>query len=136
MKGPFDFRKKALPYLVTTAVGLVGFVLVLCIKQVWTQTDAQAILHILIDAFFVPGVLIAGVGLLVFSANQGTFDMLSYAFVKLFDLFRRDVLSGRYKNFVEYRESKEDRVHGVAYLLIVGLAFIAVSCVLLLVDSL
>ena len=65
-------------------------------------------------------------GGLVFCTNEGALDMLAFGFIKLFDLFKKpqDV---KYRTYYDYKESKKGRKRPVAVLLIVGLAFIAIS---------
>lgn len=126
-----SFLKKAVPYVVSAVVGMVVFTIIVCTKKIWNYDDKQ-VLRILSDAFFVPGVILAGVGLLIFASNGGAFDMLSYAFIRFFDLFRRDVRNKKYKDFYEYREAKKDKKRGMAFMLIVGVIFIALAGIMLI----
>ena len=127
-----SFLKKAVPYVVSAVVGMVVFTIIVCTKKIWNYDDGKQVLRILRDAFFVPGVILAGVGLLIFASNGGAFDMLSYAFIRFFDLFRRDVRNKKYKDFYEYREAKKDKKRGMAFMLIVGVIFIALAGIMLI----
>ncbi len=127
-----SFLKKAVPYFVSAVVGMVVFTIIVCTKKIWNYNDGKQVLRILSDAFFVPGVILAGVGLLIFASNGGAFDMLSYAFIRFFDLFRRDVRNKKYKDFYEYREAKKDKKRGMAFMLIVGVIFIALAGIMLI----
>ncbi len=127
-----SFLKKAVPYFVSAVVGMVVFTIIVCTKKIWNYDDGKQVLRILSDAFFVPGVILAGVGLLIFASNGGAFDMLSYAFIRFFDLFRRDVRNKKYKDFYEYREAKKDKKRGMAFMLIVGVIFIALAGIMLI----
>ncbi|MCI8988524.1 MAG: DUF3899 domain-containing protein [Clostridia bacterium] len=127
-----SFLKKAVPYVVSAVVGMVVFTIIVCTKKIWNYDDGKQVLRILSDAFFVPGVILAGVGLLIFASNGGAFDMLSYAFIRFFDLFRRDVRNKKYKDFYEYREAKKDKKRGMAFMLIVGVIFIALAGIMLI----
>ena len=127
-----SFLKKAVPYVVSAVVGMVVFTIIVCTKKIWNYDDGKQVLRILSDAFFVPGVILAGVGLLIFASNGGAFDMLSYAFIRFFDLFRRDVRNKKYKDFYEYREAKKDKMRGMAFMLIVGVIFIALAGIMLI----
>ena len=69
---------------------------------------------------------------MIFASNGGAFDMLSYAFIRFFDLFRRDVRNKKYKDFYEYREAKKDKKRGMAFMLIVGVIFIALAGIMLI----
>lgn len=125
--------KRILPYLITFLVGAAISVAIICGKQVWTAESGKVVMQILSDAFFVPGVLLAGVGLIIFASNGGAFDMLGFAVLLFFNLFRRDVNKRKYKDFYEYRESKKDRKTSMAFMLIVGVVFIAVAVIFLII---
>ena len=127
-----SFLKKAVPYVVSAVVGMVVFTIIVCTQKIWNYDDGKQVLRILSDAFFVPGVILAGVGLLIFASNGGAFDMLSYAFIRFCDLFRRDVRNKKYKDFYEYREAKKDKKRGMAFMLIVGVIFIALAGIMLI----
>ena len=127
-----SFLKKAVPYVVSAVVGMVVFTIIVCTKKIWNYDDGKQVLRILSDAFFVPGVILAGVGLLIFASNGVAFDMLSYAFIRFCDLFRRDVRNKKYKDFYEYREAKKDKKRGMAFMMIVGVIFIALAGIMLI----
>lgn len=128
-----NFLKRAAPYLITATVGIIIFVIVICTKSIWNESETHKIMSTLSDACFVPGVLLAGAGLIVFASNGGAFDMLSFAVIRFFDLFRKDCKNSKYKDFYEYREAKKDRKRGMAFMLIVGAVFIAFAGIFLLV---
>lgn len=128
-----DFFKRALPYIITSVVGIIIFIVIICTQKVWDADGAYGVMRILSDACFVPGVLLAGAGLIVFASNGGAFDMLAYAAIKFFDLFRKDCRNKKYKDFYEYREAKKDKKRGMAFMLIVGAVFIAFAVIFLIV---
>lgn len=117
-------------YLITLLTGFGVAALVMVSKDIFTQTETVAVLHILTDAFFTVGVLMTGAGLLVFSANEGSFDMLAYGVSSFLDLFRKTSRK-KYDTFFDYRESRVDKKLKFGFLLICGLFFLAVSLVLL-----
>jgi hypothetical protein len=119
--------KRVLPYLITTLVGAAIVVTIILAQRIWTAEDMTEIMRRLSDAFFVAGVCIGGVGLLVFASNGGVFYMLTFGIIRLFDLFRRNVNERKYKDFYEYKESKKDKKHGFGFMLVVGLACIAIA---------
>lgn len=63
-------KKKILPYLTTTIVGIVITGLILLYKEVFTLKTSKEVFQALTDGFFVSGVLIFGFGLLVFASNE------------------------------------------------------------------
>lgn len=119
--------KRVLPYLITTLVGAAIVVTIILAQRIWMAEDMTEIMRRLSDAFFVAGVCIGGVGLLVFASNGGVFYMLTFGIIRLFDLFRRNINERKYKDFYEYKESKKDKKHGFGFMLVVGLVFIAIA---------
>ena len=128
-----EFFKKALPYIISGAVGIIIFIIIICTKAIWNAEGAKDVMRILSDAFFVPGVLLGGAGLLIFASNGGAFDMLAYAVIRFFDLFKRDVRNKKYKDFYEYREAKKEKKRHMGFMLIVGLVFIALAVIFLII---
>lgn len=116
-------------YLITLLVGFGLVALILWGKDLFGQTEPVKIYHILCDAFFAVGVVITSAGLLVFSANEGTFDMLSYGMTSFLDMFRKNKRN-QYDTFFDYRMSKADKKVQFGFLLICGVFFLAVSFVM------
>lgn len=119
--------KTTIRYLITSGVGCLIILAIVLSKNIFSLDDAVEVYQVLTDAFFVAGILIAGFGLLVVASNGGTFDMLVYGVGRFFDLFRRDMMKVKHKTFYDYRMAKQDRKLGFGYLVIVGLAFLALS---------
>ena len=129
----YNSLKKALPYIIASVIGIIVFVIIICVKQIWNAENTRVVMQILSDACFVPGVLLAGIGLIIFASNGGAFDMLGYAVIKIVDLFRKDCRNKKYKDFYEYRQSKKGKKRSMVFMLIVGLAFIALAVIFLIV---
>lgn len=123
-------------YLITSVIGLLVVLAIILSKDVFGQTDAKAVMQILSDGFLVPGVLLAGVGLLIFASNGGAFDMLAYGFRLLFvglqNLFRKDKIEKKYKDYYEYHESRSKSKISIAFMLIIGVVFILLAVIFLL----
>lgn len=117
-------------YLITVGIGLVGVALILWSKDILSQTAAVDVFHILCDAFCVVGVVLTSAGLLVFSSNEGTFDILVYGFDSFLDMFRRKSTK-KYETFYDYRASREDKKIKFGFMVITGLCFLAISMVML-----
>ncbi len=122
---------KLVKYLITTAVGLLLAFYVAYTKGVFSATEPVVIYHILVDSFFVPAVLITGMGALVFVSNEGAFDGLGFALKSFFGVFRRDKKK-IFNSYYDYKQSKGERNRGFAFMLITGLGFMAVSGIMLL----
>ena len=125
-------KKKILRYSIASAVGLALAFVILCFKNIFSQTDAVKVFQILCDAFFVTGICFACIGVIMLAGNGGAFDMLGYAFVMLFDALRKDISKRKYKDFYEYRQAKKEKKRNVLYMFVVGGAFIAISVIFLI----
>lgn len=118
--------KKLRKYLITLAVGLAAVLGILYAKDFFAQTELQRICHILCDAFFAVGTVMCCAGLLIFSANEGSFDMIVYGMNSFIDLFREKSRK-KYDTFFDYKESRKGQKVTFGFLLICGLLFLAVS---------
>ena len=116
-------------YLIVLLIGLLLVTLIVSSKDIFSQTEPVEIFHILCDGFFAVGVVITSAGLLVFSSNEGTFDMLVYGVSSFVDLFRR-TSKKKYDTFYDYRASRSDKKIQFGFILISGLIFLAVSLVM------
>lgn len=117
---------KLAPGLISLCAGLLIFVGVLVMNSFWT-VGMPDIFRLLSDACIVSAALVGGVGVLVFASNSGTFDMLAYGFLHIFDRFRSNARNPRYRDFYEYRQAKGERRRPVAHMLIVGIGFFLFS---------
>ncbi len=113
-------------YGITLLIGFVITGLILWSKGIFTETDAVTVFHILCDAFFVTGVVITGVGLLVLSTNEGTFDILVFGMQSFMDMFRKEPMR-KYETFYDYRASRQEKKVPFGFILVSGLFFLLVS---------
>lgn len=116
-------------YAITLLIGFALVALLLWAKDIFAQTEAVDVFHILCDVFFAVGFFITAAGLLVFSSNEGTFDMLVYGTKSFLDLFRKERLK-KYDTFYDYRMAKSEKKLPFGFLLICGLFFLAISMVM------
>lgn len=123
--------KRLLPYLITAVIGAAVAVPIICLRGIWTLPVREQ-MGILSDAFFVPGIIIAGAGLIIFASNGGAFDMLAFGAIMFFNLFRKDLSKRKYKDFYEYRQAKKDKKRDMAFMLIVGVAFMVIAAIFLI----
>ena len=119
-----------LKYLITVGVGLV-FAALIIFPGVFKQESASDVYKLLVNGFFVPGVFILGIGLLVLASNGGTFDMLIYGTKKFFDMFRKPQYRKITDTFYDYRKAKQEHPGEFGYMILTGLGFIIVSLILL-----
>lgn len=116
-----------LRYSITTGICLIGAFLIMIFKDIFHQTEAKTVYHILTDSFFVSGVIMTGYGLLVFASNEGTFDMLKYALRRMFFWFKRNPIDEKYRTFYDYRMAQREKTSSFGYLIIVGIVFILIG---------
>ena len=122
--------KKLKKYLITIGVGLLMAFGIAYSKNIFGQTEPMKIFHILTDSFFVPAVLIMGVGALIFVSNEGAFDGITFAVTSFVDIFRKNK-KNKYHTYYDYKESKANRNTGFGFLLISGLGFMVITSVML-----
>ena len=126
--------KKWLQYIIISGVALL-IVLGVMLGQDAFKHSGEELLKNLCDAFFVAGVVILGFGLLIWSANQGTFDMVAFGVIKLVDLLKRDLTKVKYRTYYDYRQAQQGKKHSFAAYLIVGSVIMAISIVVLVLYS-
>ena len=118
-------------YLITIGASLMAVLVIICMKDVFGQTSAAQVLQILCDAFFAVGVVVAGLGLLVFSSNEGVFDGLVYGVGCFIDMFRKSA-KRKYATLYDYKQSREGTKFGFGFLAISGVGLIVVSFIILI----
>ena len=122
--------RSAKKYLITLVVDFTVAAVIAWSRGVLEQTELVKIFHILCDSFFVVGVVTTSAGLLIFSTNEGTFDMLSYGIQAFFGMFKKEI-SKKYESFYDDRESRSDKKVQFGFLVICGLAMLAISMLML-----
>ena len=123
--------KAFLKYLITILVGLAGVAGVVISKDIFGQTQLVNVLHILCDGFFVMGVVLTGFGALIFTSNEGAFDMMAFGLQSFWDLFRKErKLKG--VTYYDYQVARSEKKLKFGFILICGLAFLAVAVVFFL----
>ncbi len=126
-------RKQGRRALIRRYVVIIGFLLAAVLLVGWLRegfsdgkTKAELV-KIWSDAFFVVGGLTLCLGILMWVAGEGTFDMFTYAFSMIFRLR----FSKNHESFTEYRERKHgSRTGGCLYALIPGALLTVVAVVL------
>lgn len=87
----------------------------------------------LADAFFIPGVIMLMVGVLVWLSTTGTFDMLSYGINRAKDSFIPSVSRAKEETFYDYKMRKDaKRAKGYSFLFISGGVYLIPSVVFLI----
>lgn len=116
-------------YWITLLIDAVLTALIAYGKDVLDQTALVNVYHILCDSFFAVGFVTFAAGLLVFSTNEGTFDMLAYGLQVFANAFKKDSVK-KYDTFYDYRVAREEKKVPFGFLLICGSVFLAVAFVM------
>lgn len=115
-------------YGITTAVGLLLAFLFLNSHGFFEMTQTNDRYRCLCDAFTVPGVIIVMCGCLVWIAQQGTFDTISYAGKMIADRFRPDAEHLRYGDYV-LAKMENRKKGGFGFLFITGAGLLVIAAV-------
>ncbi len=126
--------KTFIKYLITLIFGCVLSFTVMYSKNLFAQTDPATIFHILSDSFIVSGVLLAGLGLLVFVSNEGVFDILVFGTKQFFGFFRK-VKTQKFADFYEYKEARAQKKLKFGSILVCGAFFILLSVIMYLLYT-
>lgn len=119
-------KTNLLKYGITSVVSLL---LSLAYYLSFKDADMQ-LTRLLSDAFFVPGILIAGFGVLFYVSNQGIFDGLSYGLQMAFKALIPGGKLKKQKSYGDFKEEKEaHRVKGYGFILVVGIFDIAIATI-------
>lgn len=122
--------KKVGKYIFHSAVILVIAVLIALQRDLFDAASAKEAAGILSDAFFVPGVLYTGIGILSIAASKGTYDMLAFGSGKVMSRFIPTMDKEKYRDYYAYRCQKDEK--GRTWnplLLIIGLITCAVAVI-------
>ncbi|MBQ2914040.1 MAG: DUF3899 domain-containing protein [Clostridia bacterium] len=126
--------KKWLEYLIISVLSLAAVLCVLFMQDSF-QHSGELLLKDLCNAFFVPGAVVLGIGLLIWTANGGTFDMIAFGVIKLFDLLKRDMTKVKYKTFYDYRQAQQDKKRSFTAYLIIGAVLMVIAVIFLILYN-
>lgn len=123
MKGEAAKNSKAwLPYVITFAVGALMALGVLVMDNAFSaDTLLLDRIRFFSDAFFVPGVLMFCIGMMIFVAGKGSLDGLTYS---LQFLKREIFLRQKVETFADYKARKAEKKTPYGFLLLVGAAYL------------
>lgn len=127
--------KKALKYIITTVIGLLIAVAVCNQQNLFYSLQPLRVSRILCNAFFISGILITGIGLLVVVSKEGMFDGMTYYAGRFKMLLSKDYEKKR-KNalsYYEYKQTKNREPGQASFILITGVGFLAVAVVFLVI---
>ncbi|MBO4297445.1 MAG: DUF3899 domain-containing protein [Clostridia bacterium] len=120
-------------YLVSLAAGLaLGALLFLDRGGLAAQGDSETY-RLLCDAAFVPAAMLLCLGLIVFVADDGVFDMFGFAFMRATAVFRSpEMRAAMPKTYYDYHCLKHQKKADCRFLLAAGASLLALAFVFLL----
>ena len=116
-------------YLATAAIGLAVALGLMASGGLFAGVLSTAgAMMVLSDAFFVPGTVLTGVGLLVFIAGEGGFDIFAYSVKLLKDVCFHN--KWERESFHDYKRRKADQGKArIDFILVVGVVFLVIAAV-------
>ena len=125
-----DLIREYKEYAITTAIALAVGVLIALSRGIFREDELDMIITIVSDAFFIPGVLLICVGLIVYASNEGLFLSISYGFKAI----GRTITAKKDEKLMEekyheYYARQMEKKTKCKHFIIVGLAFVVVSLV-------
>ena len=125
-----DLIREYKEYVITTIVAFVGGVLIALSRGIFREEELDMIITIISDAFFIPGVLLICVGLIVYASNEGLFLSISYGFKAIGRTItaKKDekLMDEKYHEYYARQIQKKVKCK---HLLIVGVVFVIISLV-------
>lgn len=114
--------------LITVAVALAIVLAAAAGRGGFNAADRLAGFQIWSDAFFIAGVLLAGVGVLAFASSDGLFDIIRYGVGKVVRLVLSEKKRSAYpKTFYDYRLMRRGKGMNGTFLMVVGAACLALA---------
>ncbi|MBO5109254.1 MAG: DUF3899 domain-containing protein [Clostridia bacterium] len=124
-------KRKLIAYSITAGISLMLSWLVVEIRGGFAGLDTTAIMMVLSDAFIVPGILLVGLGAIIWVSTTGFFDIFGYGIKQAFLwIFTPIAQKTNKKTFFDYKlEKEEKRKPTPKNILFVGLADWIISIV-------
>ena len=123
-----DLIREYKEYAITTAVALVVGILIALSRGIFQEEELDMVITIISDSFFIPGVLLICVGLIVYASNEGLFLSISYGFKAI----GRTITAKKEEKLMEekyheYYARQMEKKSKCKHFLIVGLVFVVIS---------
>lgn len=110
-------------------------------ESVLKSPDLPWILHVsrlrmLTDAFFTAGVLVFGIGSLIFASQEGVFDGLTYSMKQLWWIFQFRNRGDKHENFREYKKRLSEKPKArFAHMMICGAVLLVIAGIFTLIFN-
>lgn len=120
-------QNKRSKYIFAFLLACLFSILLLFYYKVFTLKSAKAIYGALANVFFVPGMVLFCLGLLIFSTNEGVFRMIAFGVkkaIKIIFTSKKDE-----KDYYQYNLEKSEEKAPWFHFTFVGIIFIIVSII-------
>ena len=125
-----DLIREYKEYAITAMVAFGVSLLIALSRGIFQQDEIDMVITIISDAFFIPGVLLICVGLIVYASNEGLFLSISYGFKAIGRTItaKKDekLMDEKYHEYYARQIQKKAKCK---HFLLVGLFFVVVSLV-------
>lgn len=123
--------KKSVKHLIYCAVTLTLVFVTAVLQGLFNPPSGMRVSVIICNAFFIIGVLMAGIGILSWAGSKGTYDILSYAGKVILVKFKPKEKMQSYYDYTQ--EKNKNRKAWLKELTIWGAICIAISALLIFV---
>ncbi len=133
-----ELNKKTLLYIKWALIALTLTVAMFFVEAPFAEESVKEVFGKISDCFFVPGVVLSGIGALSYFSYLGAYDSFGYIFSNfaLHSLIYREQPK-KYKSFYDYKQEKEEKGRKWSpHVLFVGLATLAISIIFFVVHAL
>ena len=129
-----DFISEYKTYVITALVGLAVSVYICFSRNIFGAETVADVITILSDAFFVPGILFLCLGLILYAANEGIFNAVSYGM----KILGRSLVGKKdekiiNEEFHEYHARVSQKKTKVKHFLLVGVVNFVISIVFVVI---
>lgn len=129
-----DLIQEYKEYAVTTAIALAVGLLIALSRGIFSAESLDMVITIISDAFFIPGVLLVCVGLIVYASNEGLFLAISYGFKTI----GRTITAKKEEKLMEekyheYYARQIEKKTKCKHFLIVGAVFVVISLIFVVI---
>ena len=123
--------KKSVKHLIYAAVTLTLVFVTVVLQGLFNPPSGMRVSVIICNAFFIIGVLMAGIGILSWAGSKGTYDIFSYAGKVILVKFKPKEKMQSYYDYTQ--EKSKNRKAWLKELTIWGAICIAISALLIFV---
>ena len=122
-------------YFITMLTAVIFTAVICMIRGIFLAQDFQTVMRHISDAFFIVGVVYAGIGLLIYALNEGIFNAMAFGLKTLAHTFtaHRKGAKIREENFYEYNKRMQEKKRSFQHLVVVVAGAIIISVIFVLI---